>query len=71
MNKDIGIFWLREDFRLKKNEALSFATNKHENVSAVYIYKKSEFEKKREAQRWWLYKSLINFKEELNKVSLF
>ncbi|MDB9784582.1 DNA photolyase family protein [Pelagibacteraceae bacterium] len=70
MKKDIGIFWLREDFRLKKNEALSFASNNHDLVSAVYVYKKSKFEKKREAQRWWLYKSLTNFELELNKINI-
>ena len=46
MNKNIGIFWLRNDFRLIKNNALSFASNNHENVTAIYIFKKAEFEKK-------------------------
>ena len=29
MEKNVGIFWLREDFRLKKNFALSHATKNH------------------------------------------
>ena len=70
MNKNIGIFWLRNDFRLIKNNALSFASNNHENVTAIYIFKKAEFEKKREAQRWWVYKSLANFRETLNKYNI-
>ena len=46
-----GVFWLREDFRVKRNDALTYATLNHENVSVVYIFKKQEFEKKREAKR--------------------
>ena len=42
-----GVFWLREDFRIKRNNALTYATLNHENVSVVYIFLKSkEFEKK-------------------------
>ena len=70
MNKNIGIFWLRDDFRLTKNKALSFASNNHENVIAIYIFKKAEYENKREAQRWWIYKSLANFRETLNKYNI-
>ena len=70
MNKNIGIVWLREDFRLNKNSALSFASQNHETVNVIFIFKKIDFEKKREAQRWWLYKSLINFKEELDKINI-
>ena len=40
--KKTGVFWLREDFRLKKNEALAYATNNHEYVCAVYIFKKKD-----------------------------
>ncbi len=38
-----GVFWLREDFRVKRNDALTYATLNHENVSVVYIFKKKEF----------------------------
>ena len=40
MGKDIGLFWLKDDFRLKKNLALAEATNKHDQVVAFYLYKK-------------------------------
>ena len=40
-----GVFWLREDFRLKRNEALAYATANHENVSVIYIFKKKSYEK--------------------------
>ena len=33
-----GIFWIREDFRIENNPALSFATQNHDNVIALYIY---------------------------------
>ena len=39
MDKKIGIFWLREDFRILKNYALAKATKNHKKVSALYIYK--------------------------------
>ena len=70
MKKEKGIVWLREDFRIKKNPALAFATNNHENVVAIYLFKKNNFEKKREAQKWWLYKSLKNFEKSLSKINI-
>ena len=70
MNKNLGVFWLRKDFRILKNHALSYATLNHTNVSAIYIYKKNEFDKKREAQKWWIYKSLNSFKAELDKFNI-
>ena len=33
-----AVFWIRDDFRIKNNPALSYATNNHESVSAIYIY---------------------------------
>ena len=62
-----AIFWIREDFRTENNPALSFASQNHENVVALFIYNKADFDKKREAQKWWLYKSLESFKIELSK----
>ena len=53
-----AIFWIREDFRIEHNPALSFASQNHDNVIALFIYNKTDFDKKREAQKWWLYKSL-------------
>ena len=60
-----GIFWIREDFRIDKNPALSFATQNHENVIALYIYNNNDFDNKREAQKWWVFKSLESIKKEL------
>ena len=68
-NKNIGIVWLRYDFRTLKNDALAYATQNHEHVSAIYILKKNDFIK-RSAQLWWLYKSLKNFKSELNQFNI-
>ena len=65
-----GIAWIREDFRIEHNPALSFASQNHENVVALYIYNKNEFDNKREAQKWWLYKSLEKFKLELSKYKI-
>ena len=33
-----AITWIREDFRIENNPALSYATQNHENVLALYIY---------------------------------
>ena len=41
-----GIFWIREDFRIEHNPALSFATQNHDNVIALYIYNKTDFDNK-------------------------
>ena len=69
MNKNIGIVWLRDDFRILRNDALAYAAENHENVCALYVFKKKNF-KNRQAQLWWLYQSLKNFKEKLNKFNI-
>ena len=40
-----AIFWLREDFRIERNPALSFASQNHESVIALFIYNKVDFDK--------------------------
>ena len=37
-----AITWIREDFRIGYNPALSYATQKHEGVLALYIYNKND-----------------------------
>ena len=69
MDKSLGVVWLREDFRTVKNDALIFASKNHEYISAVYIYKKKDFHN-RSAQKWWLFKSLKNFKDKLDKFNI-
>ena len=46
-----AITWIREDFRIEHNPALSYATQNHDNVAALYIYNKADFDNKREAQK--------------------
>ena len=65
-----AIVWLREDFRIENNEALAYASQNHELVSALYIYNSKNFDKKREAQKWWLSKSLENFNLDLKKLNI-
>ena len=69
MNKNIGVVWLREDFRILKNDALIYASKNHEQVCAIYIYKKRDFDN-RSAQRWWLFQSLKNFKIKLDQLNI-
>ena len=38
MTKNIGLVWLRDDFRLKKNLALVEATKNHNQVVAFYLF---------------------------------
>ena len=69
MDKKIGLFWLRDDFRMIKNDGLAEATINHDQVIVFYLYKQ-EIYKYQEAQKWWLSKSLTNFKEKLNKFNI-
>ena len=67
---DTGIFWIRDDFRLDNNPALSFATQNHDNVIALFIYNNKNFDNQTEAQKWWVSKSLENFKKDLSKYNI-
>ena len=57
MNKKIGLFWLRDDFRFIKNNGLIEATTNHDRVVVFYLYKNDSY-KDQEAQKWWLSRSL-------------
>src|SRR5210317_2055492 len=65
-----AIVWIREDFRISDNPALAYASQQHDLVTALYIFNPKVFIKKREAQQWWLSKSLENFKTELSKLNI-
>jgi len=69
MSKKIGLFWLRDDFRITKNHGLADATKNHDQVVVFYLYKNSTY-KNQEAQKWWLSKSLINFQKKLNEYNI-
>ena len=69
MNKKIGLFWLRDDFRVSKNNGLIEATINHDEVVVFYLYKKHIYQNQ-EAQKWWLGKSLYNFKKSLNNLNI-
>ena len=38
MDKKIGLFWLRDDFRVTKNYGLIEATRNHNQVVVFYLY---------------------------------
>ena len=69
MSKKIGLFWLRDDFRITKNYGLAEATKNHDQVVVFYLYKNSTYQNQ-EAQKWWLSKSLINFQKKLNEYNI-
>ena len=62
----VGIVWIKDDFRLENNSALIHASKNHDTVSAIYIFNKEFFDNKREAQKWWISKSLESFGKNLN-----
>ena len=43
-----AVVWIRDDFRIKNNSALSYATNNYDTVTALYIYNKENFDDIRE-----------------------
>ena len=69
MDKKIGLFWLRDDFRIIKNEGLIEATKNHNSVVVFYLYKHETY-KDQKAQKWWLSKSLLNFQKKLNNFNI-
>ena len=69
MVKNIGLFWLKDDFRIKKNLALFEATKNHNQVVAFFLYKKQKFEHQ-ESQKWWVGKSLEEFKKKLDNYNI-
>ena len=69
MDKKIGLFWLRDDFRFAKNGGLIEATKNHDQVIVFYLYKQENY-KNQEAQKWWLSKSLSNFKRRLIDLNI-
>ena len=69
MDKKIGLFWLRDDFRFAKNDGLIEATTNHDLVVVFFLYKQNIY-KDQEAQKWWLSRSLINFREKLSKLNI-
>ena len=46
-----ALVWIRDDFRIQNNDALTYASNKHDIVTAVFIFNSSIFDHKREAQK--------------------
>ena len=69
MVKNIGLVWLKDDFRVKKNSALINATKNHDFVVAFFLYKENKF-KSQNAQRWWISKSLEDFKTKLGNLNI-
>ena len=69
MAQNIGLVWLKDDFRLKKNHALAHASKNHDHVVAFFLYKKRKFIDQ-EAQKWWVSKSLKEFKMKLNSYNI-
>ncbi len=69
MDKKIGLFWLRDDFRVARNDGLIEATRNHNQVVVFYLYKEELF-KLQEAQKWWISKSLLSFRKQLSSFNI-
>ena len=50
-----AIVWVREDFRVENNEALAYASQNHEFVSAIYIYNSKNFDKNIKTQNCFIW----------------
>ena len=46
MEKNVGLVWLKDDFRIKRNYALYNATKNHDLVVA-FFYKKKKYENRK------------------------
>ena len=44
MENKKGLVWIRDDFRISRNNALVYASENHNQVSAVYIFNPEEYE---------------------------
>jgi len=47
MAENIGLVWLKDDFRLKKNLALIEATKENNKVVVFFLLKKKKFDSKK------------------------
>ena len=65
-----ALVWIRDDFRINNNDALIYATNNHDVVTAVFIFNNHIFDNKRDSQKWWLSKSIESFSSDLKKLNI-
>ncbi len=65
--KDLSIYWIRQDLRIADNLALTKASEG--NFLAIYIYDNincGKYSEIGEASRWWLYHSLKSLNKSMN-----
>ena len=46
MENNKALVWIRDDFRVNHNSALAYASEKHDQVSTVYIFNPEDYENK-------------------------
>jgi len=62
--------WLKDDFRISNNQALqALIDDENQRKCAIYIYNRDSY-LPREAQQWWLAKSLEIFKKKLENLNI-
>jgi deoxyribodipyrimidine photo-lyase len=62
--------WLKDDFRISNNQALqALIDDENKRKCAIYIYNRDSY-LPREAQQWWLAKSLEIFKKKLENLNI-
>ena len=69
MKSNPNIVWLRQDFRILRNEALSFAKTIMQ-MCQQFTFLKKKLTIKEQAQKWWIYSILKNFKFDLEKYNV-
>ena len=62
--------WLKDDFRISNNQAFqALIDDENKRKCAIYIYNRDSY-LPREAQQWWLAKSLEIFKKKLENLNI-
>ena len=65
----MNLYWVRSDFRVADNYALNEILKQEEKNKALFIYNEKKFSSKN-AQRWWLSKTLIQFEKKLKLLKI-
>lgn len=71
MSQKANILWIRNDFRLRNNEALSYAISLSDPLVLVFLHEDAnETWAIGSASKWWLHYALKDFQHQLTKIGL-
>src|SRR3989338_5652942 len=64
----VSIVWFRSDLRLSDNLALNEAIKTNQAILPIFIYDENTLSELGAASKWWLHKSLIELKKNLQEI---